>query len=85
MFAIMETKALYVLSEGGEKEPAKHRRQKKPWFRCGKCGALIAQMDVVDGRTCIPTGPKGVTYKVTLTCTRCGREREFVSMPYNSA
>lgn len=59
------------------RKPAKSRL---PWFRCRRCQARLLPMDVVDGRTCVRVAPYAVSYKIEVTCERCGETREFVSM-----
>lgn len=55
-------------------------RARLPWFRCRKCQARLAPMDIVDGRTCVRVSPYAISYKIEITCERCGTMREFVSM-----
>ena len=56
------------------------RVRRRPWFRCLGCSTRLAQMDVVGGRTCVRVSSYAVSYRIELTCERCGMAREFVSM-----
>jgi hypothetical protein len=56
-------------------------RSKLPWFRCRNraCQNRLVPIDVVDGQTCVRIGPYAVSYKIEITCEKCGTVREFVS------
>jgi hypothetical protein len=69
--------------EGSEKQMRDSRRpvrSRLPWFRCLHCQARLVPIDVVDGKTCVRLSPYAVSFKVQVTCERCGNAREFVSM-----
>lgn len=61
----------------------KTRTVRLPWFRCKHCGQRLAQVEVVNGRTCVRIGARAISYHVCLTCKACGAEREFVGMTVN--
>jgi hypothetical protein len=75
--AQFRTMRIYRPHQPRPRHPA--RAHQLPWFRCKKCGARIAQMDVIDGRTAVRIG-RCYEFYAEIICPRCGRVREFVSV-----
>lgn len=69
---------------GGEKTTRRRpqcrvpsRKEKRPWIRCNHCLTRLAQVDVIDGKPCLPVGKAHTKGNVTLICPKCGVERVF--------
>lgn len=62
-------------------KPRQPARSRLPWFRCANrsCKNRLVPIDVVNGRTCVRVSPYAVSYKIEITCEKCGTAREFVS------
>jgi hypothetical protein len=84
MFTLQVSPSTVIVENRKDRpEPRDSRRPVRtrlPWFRCRKCQTRLAPMDVVDGRTCVRIGPYAVSFKIEITCERCGTMREFISM-----